>query len=162
MENFSRDDKKKVGSKNHHYHHHSRTFTSSSHSSDSKKSLPSSDAKSKSKLSKVSLPNGKSSYKIPKHSSKQAESKPARAVEDDLQASAPKEKVDAKTPVISEQTGEEGKKPKNVISKSDDTDLYAKIKSLQVNPEMSISSIVRDLVFHDKVSYHCVIYCMHG
>ena len=41
----------------------------------------------------------------------------------------------------------------NVISRSDEANLNAKAKAqLQLGPEMTVSSIVRELVFHDKVT----------
>lgn len=73
-----------------------------------------------------------------------------RAVEENLA----KEKSDVKAPEATIEPDEDAaKRPKNVISKLDDLDFYAKLKAVQLNPETTISSIVRDLVFHDKVIY---------
>lgn len=67
-----------------------------------------------------------------------------RAVEENLRHSKQREKPDETMP----------KRVDNVISRLDESSL--KEKALQLSPEMTISSIVRELVFHEKVRRVCV------
>ena len=45
------------------------------------------------------------------------------------------------------------KRVENFISRQDDVDFNVKTKAFQLSPEITMSSIVRELVFHDKVSF---------
>jgi maltodextrin utilization protein YvdJ len=113
------------------------------------------------------------SYKIPRISKSQVDPL-THAVEENLRQSKQREKLEDKTevilvretsltpPVITNTTSNEEvlnnnlidqvpKRVENVITRSDEVNLISKVKAMQFNPEMTISNIVRELVFHDKV-----------
>ncbi|XP_008204193.1 uncharacterized protein LOC100678946 isoform X2 [Nasonia vitripennis] len=123
------------------------------------------------------------SYKIPRLSKTQMDDSLTHAVEENLRQSREREKADeSKAEMISEinarapqamitmgqSTNEANdlaetqavKRVENVISRSDESNFATKAKALQLNPEMTISNIVRELVFHDKATIRHRRYCM--